>query len=155
MLQPIKIFCMFVVLDTLKNNQDATNISRTETKLLGRRTVASTAVLSKHRFGVSSSDLPSFYHNQTFSVMLDKKGQSKEQYSNCIGEILSLNKISKQHDLNRQSLIKSLNNRPKEELIDDFIVEMDAKNQAYYFILENGLFMQFRDYCLTPKTATL
>ena len=37
--------------------------------------------------------------------------------------------------------------RSKEELVNNFIVEMNAKNRAYYFILENGLYEAFRDYC--------
>lgn len=55
-----------------KINQDATNINyKTETKIRGRRTAESAAVLSRHRFGVSSSDLPSLFNNQNFNVMLD------------------------------------------------------------------------------------
>lgn len=55
-----------------KINQDATNINyKTETEIRGRRTAESAAVLSRHRFGVSSSDLPSLFDNQNFNVMLD------------------------------------------------------------------------------------
>jgi len=61
---------MFVVLDILIFNYDATNIKE-QTINLGRRTVESTEVLSEHRFGMSSSDLPSFINFNPF-IMLDK-----------------------------------------------------------------------------------
>ena len=72
-----KIFRMFVTLDTLIINQDATNIeNKSGTKKKGRRTVASTAVFSRHRFEVSSSDLPPLFNNQNLKVMLDTKDES-------------------------------------------------------------------------------
>lgn len=55
------------------------------------------------------------------------------------------------HAVHRPELIQSLYNRSIQQLINDFIVEMDAKNKAYYFILEHGHFDAFRNYCLTPK----
>ena len=145
----INFFYMFVVLDILKFNHDATNITTsTETKIRGRRTVASTAVLSRHRFGMSSSDLPSLFNNQILNVMLDKKGQRTTSASEN-GTFVS--EIQDNHKANRQSVINDLFNRPINQLVSDFMVEMDAKNKAYYFILESGMFMQFRDYCLTNE----
>ena len=70
LIQSIKIFCMFVVRDILKLNNDATNIKE-QTTNLGRRTVESTEVLSEHRFGMSRSDLPSFINFNPF-IMRDK-----------------------------------------------------------------------------------
>ncbi|HNX87734.1 MAG TPA: hypothetical protein PKH58_01520 [Paludibacteraceae bacterium] len=67
---------MFVVLDNSILIHDATNIEqKSETKKKGRRTVASTAVFSRHRFELSSSDLPPLFNNQNFNVMLDKKDE--------------------------------------------------------------------------------
>jgi hypothetical protein len=43
---------------------------------------------------------------------------------------------------------QSLRNRDKEQLINDFIIEKNAKNRAYYFILESGNFDSFNAYCL-------
>lgn len=71
----LKIFRKFVMLDTSIFNYEVfiTNF-KTERKILGRHTDESSAVLSKPRFGVSSSDLPSFI-NQNYNVMLDTNGQ--------------------------------------------------------------------------------
>ena len=33
------------------------------------------------------------------------------------------------------------------QLINDFIIEKNAKNKAYYFILQNGYIEQFKEYC--------
>ena len=33
------------------------------------------------------------------------------------------------------------------QLVEDFVIEMDCKNQAYSFILSSGYFDQFADYC--------
>lgn len=85
---------------------------------------------------------------QNLIVMRDTKRRSTacaEEISTYVPEIKNF------HKGNRESLINDLYGRSINQLINDFIVEMDAKNQAYYFILENGLFMQFRDYCLTNK----
>lgn len=55
--------------------------------------------------------------------------------------------IQNSHKENRNSLIQGLYNRSINQLINDFITEMDAKNKAYYFILENGLLNEFSNYC--------
>lgn len=71
----LKIFCTFVVLGILNIIYDATNITKsTETKIRGRLTDASSAVLSRHRFGVPSRDLPSLFNFKPFN-MLGTKGQ--------------------------------------------------------------------------------
>lgn len=54
--------------------------------------------------------------------------------------------IKQLHSGNREGLIKNLYNRSIQQLINDFIIEMDAKNKAYYFILESGLFNEFSNY---------
>lgn len=145
----LNIFCMFAVLDILKINQDAKNITTsTETKIRGRRTVASTAVLSRHRFGVSSSDLPSLFNNQILNVMLDTK-KDKSTKSAKVGTYVP--EIKNMHAGSRQSVINGLFNLPINQLVHDFLIEMDAKNTAYYFILENGHFDAFSDYCRNQR----
>ena len=64
----------FVVREFLKSLQDATNINiKVKFKILGRRTVASTEDLSRHRFGDSRGDRPSFFNFNLF-VMRESKG---------------------------------------------------------------------------------
>jgi hypothetical protein len=48
--------------------------------------------------------------------------------------------------------IQSLFAEPLSEMINGFIVEMDAKNKPYLFILETGLFSQYIEYCLNGET---
>jgi hypothetical protein len=55
--------------------------------------------------------------------------------------------IKKSHALEKEHVIERQLKKPIGQLIEDFIIEMDAKNKAYYFILENGLFERFKDYC--------
>ena len=43
--------------------------------------------------------------------------------------------------------------RGKEELIHNFLSEMNAKNRAYCFILENNLFEQFSNYCRKGESS--
>jgi len=55
--------------------------------------------------------------------------------------------IRKNHDKARNGLISKLKSKTQNELIDFAFIEMDAKNQAYFFILENGLLDSFSNYC--------
>ena len=57
--------------------------------------------------------------------------------------------IKSNHKNTRVDVVTRQINKPIGQLIDDFIIEMDAKNTAYYFILENGLLEQFSEYCKT------
>ncbi len=50
------------------------------------------------------------------------------------------------HDQHRSILLEGLYQRSREDLIKGFLIEMNAKNQAYYFILERGYFDAFRQY---------
>ena len=70
-----KIIPMFVVreLPNIKNN--ATHHNRTETNQKGRRTGASPAVLSRHCFGGSRSDLPPFTNFKIHKVMREPNGR--------------------------------------------------------------------------------
>ena len=164
---------IFVVLDISKTNQDATNITkRTETKIRGKRTVASTAVLSRHRFEVSSSDFPFFYNNQNINVMLDTKGQTisggnavapangvslNGQAQQSLNDVMShaLPEIIKSHKENRHGVFKGLLGMHRNELTLNCMVEMDAKNEAYYFIISQGLCELFKEYCTLRKEGVL
>ena len=56
--------------------------------------------------------------------------------------------IAKQnHKNSRASLIFDLHTRSTDKLISDFLTEVDLKNEAYFFILENGHFESFKAYC--------
>jgi hypothetical protein len=62
--------------------------------------------------------------------------------------------IKAMHASGRKTLIKRLYNRNIHQLINDFVVEMDAKNRAYYFILENGHLDAFKHYCQTKPGSS-
>ena len=51
------------------------------------------------------------------------------------------------HKNSHASLISDLYTRPIDKLVSDFLIEMNAKNKAYSFILENGHFESFKAYC--------
>jgi len=51
------------------------------------------------------------------------------------------------HKNSRASLIFDLHTRSTDKLISDFLIEMDAKSRAYFFILENGHWESFKAYC--------
>jgi len=91
-----------------------------------------------------SQRVPLFIHNQNFFNMRNQKREKN-------GSDFPVNEIKNLHADNRQSLINNLYNRSINRLIDDFIIEMDAKNQAYYFILSKGYFNDFRTYCLNSN----
>lgn len=55
--------------------------------------------------------------------------------------------VKRNHKNNRAALIYDLFNRPTPKLVFDFLTELDAKNEAYYFILENNLLGLFKAYC--------
>lgn len=65
----IKIFCMFVVRNTLRN--EALTNKQTETNVQGWHTGESPAVFPEPRFGVSRSDHPFLFHLNSFKVMRD------------------------------------------------------------------------------------
>ncbi|HZK96906.1 MAG TPA: hypothetical protein VFC67_22090 [Prolixibacteraceae bacterium] len=47
----------------------------------------------------------------------------------------------------RQMVIKMLNNMSRSRLVAGFLVEMDIKNKAYFFMVDNNLFDKFTAYC--------
>lgn len=58
----------------------------------------------------------------------------------CNSQIANLRQ---QHARTRNDLLFELIQMPFEELLNAFLTEMDAKNEAYYFIMEKGLTMDF------------
>lgn len=115
--------------------QDATNINyKTETKIRGRHTVASTAVLFKHLLRSSCSDLPSLFNSNLFIMH-----EQKDNCTTCAEEIGTyVPEIKNLHAGSRQSVINRLYNRPISQLVHDFI-------------LENGHFDAFADYCKNQR----
>lgn len=80
---------MFAVREHLKLLQDAKNISfKVKTKIWGRRTVASTEDLSRHRFECSRSDRPSLFNNQNLFIMREQKGQSTKSAEEIVKDFI-------------------------------------------------------------------
>jgi hypothetical protein len=52
----------------------------------------------------------------------------------------------------RLQTIKELFEEPVKELIDGFLLDMDAKGKPYLFIIQAGLFSQYIEYCLNGET---
>lgn len=50
------------------------------------------------------------------------------------------------HEKDLQKELDYNKNRTLNEMIAMFKIEKDAKNKAYYFILENSLYEKFREY---------
>lgn len=79
-------------------------------------------------------------------------GKKKKKSINDAKELDTMvSEIKNRHSDSRQNLIKSLNTRSVSSLINSFLIEMDAKNRAYYFILQQGHFNAFEQYCLNRK----
>ncbi len=88
--------------------------------------------------------------SKTMENLHDKQSEGKEGLSvkeakRHLAEIAFF--ARQNHDQARRSLIESLCLQRREELIKGFLIEMDAKNQAYHFILEQGYFEEFSSYC--------
>lgn len=129
------IFCMFVVREYLKLNQDATNIEKkSETKKKGRHTVASTEDLSRHRFECSRSDLPPLFNFNLF-IMREQKGQSTKRAKNATIQL----PVSNQHGI---PVFSDFLN----ELQRQFDIEKNIKNNLYAFIIKHGLFNELLEY---------
>lgn len=89
--------------------------------------------------------------------MHDSNGQrlTKDESTTCAEEIGTYVPVIKSwHSDNRQDLIKGLYSLSFSQLVRKFIVEMDAKNTAYFFILENGHFDAFSEYCKKERRTT-
>ena len=54
--------------------------------------------------------------------------------------------VKRLHAQNREITISGLMDMPVRQLINELIVEKDCKNLAYYFILENGHYDQYKAY---------
>jgi hypothetical protein len=80
-------------------------------------------------------------HNKSFTV------NENESSSKCFNLEDLGHEIKQQHKANQDALASSLYSMPKDQLIEDFLIEKNAKNRAYFFILENGYYDAFREYC--------
>lgn len=140
----IVVFLIFIITFAVRDipqNNEAHSIYKAVNNPQGWHTGESPAVLPELRFGVSRSDHLSFFNSQIHTVMRDTDGLDAEMLS-------MLGTIRANHPRTRPETILSLLERDKLKLVNDFIVEMDAKNEAYYFIIKCGLMLAFRDYCL-------
>jgi hypothetical protein len=134
------------VVRTKSNINGANHTKNAETKIRGRHTGESPAVISMHRIDLVRSDLPSLFNSKSFFMRTKNDERTKSsEIGTYVPEIKNL------HAGSRQSVINGLFNRPINQLVHDFVVEMDAKNTAYYFILENGHFDSFADYCKNSR----
>lgn len=116
--------------------------NKAETKTRGRRTVESTTVQLMLRMGESRSDLPSLFNFKS-NVMrdsMDKKGLPSPMALNAI------------HNSAKPDVLQWLCSLTPQQLIAAYITEMDAKNRAYYFIIEKGHFSSFNNFCDLPKS---
>lgn len=53
------------------------------------------------------------------------------------------------HERYRHPLLMALQDYEKQDLILFALTELELKNDAYYFIVENGLLSDFKDYMKT------
>lgn len=63
----------------------------------------------------------------------------------------SLEAIKANHRAQRAETIKRLRQTSVTALIKEITEERNAKNQAYYFILQQGHYNAFVEYCRTNK----
>ena len=64
-----------------------------------------------------------------------------------------LKRIRRLHSSERANLIFDLYEKKVPELVKDILEEMDAKNEAYNYILEHGLGEDFRVWCNERKNV--
>lgn len=57
------------------------------------------------------------------------------------------NSAKAQQEANRAKVAERLRNASFNGVIDELFREVDAKNQAYFFIMEMGLLGEFKTYC--------
>lgn len=60
--------------------------------------------------------------------------------------------LKAQHTLNRETVIQLISSRSITQLVSDYLMEKDLKNEAYYFILERGHYDDFSEYCKNKKS---
>ena len=139
-----KILCIFVVLSFINGTEQPAN-SEGFFYAFKDKDVALPCIdcnslcspveeLSKGRGGI-----PIFMPPYKFIAML------KNSTSTTVQELAIIAK--RNHKLNHPSLIYDLYQKSIPKLVSGFLTEMDAKNEAYYFILENGHFESFNTYC--------
>ena len=145
-----KILCIFVVLSFINGTEQPANSEGffyafkdkdVALPCIDRNSLCSPVEeLSKGRGGI-----PIFMPPYKLIAMLKNSTSATAQ---------SVAIIAKQnHKNSRASLIFDLYTRPTHKLISDFLIEVDAKNKAYFFILENGHFESFRAYCQKERSS--
>lgn len=98
--------------------------------------------LSMLRHSCVVRDLPIFSSHKTFCMHNTKRSTQKQlQDKQLVAEIQSL------HSEAHKTRVIRLYKRSFGQLVEDFIVEMDAKNRAYYFIMQSGYLQEFEEYC--------
>lgn len=80
-------------------------------------------------------------HDNQSKISKRKSGKKKKELS--LREVSWAKQSREQH---HRVLLDSLPKRTHEDLIMAFLVEREAENEAYYFILEGGYFEEFRQY---------
>lgn len=63
----------------------------------------------------------------------------------------SIAQLRQRHATHAHSNNSQLYTIPRQELVEMFNVEKDAKNEAYYFILKFGLLDKFYEHCRGEK----
>lgn len=67
---------------------------------------------------------------------------------------LSVINLDLAHKAQQPEIIQMLYSKSKLDIVNQFVVERDAKNKAYYFIIENKLMHRFEDYFYNRKKGT-
>ena len=109
-----------------------------------------TLCLKASLFDRSATAIPAYIINCNFQMLNEKNNYNSGNNSTL--EVTydarnALSQIKHNHTSEREKTLLKLLKLSKEELVDKFLVELSAKNKAYYFILENGLLNQFKNYC--------
>ena len=136
----LSLWCVLI-----SNNDVDNTTNKAETKIRGRHSGESPSALLRHRLGLVRSDRPSLFNSNSYFMRTNKSKKT--------GSEIPVNEIRKLHACNRQNVIQNLFSRPINQLVSDYLVEMNAKNQAYYFILDQGLNEAFRKYCEKQRRA--
>lgn len=128
--------CIFELRLTYNSNEA---ITRTKTKR--EPTVASTGVIHMLRMCVGRRDSLPLFNQKSFNMRPTNDESATAQETSFV------DLVKQNHKHYRTPLIHDLQNKPQSELISAFLNEMDCKNEAYFFILENDHFDSFKAYC--------
>ena len=99
---------------------------------------------------------PLFYWSQFINVKERFKMRDSPARKGMVGQPFrqlqngDTSSLRKSHKDSRHELLRKLIIMSKTELINNLLIEMDAKNDAYYYIIESGQMNAFGQYCLKP-----